>query len=219
MAVPFASSFFYFLIFNETKSIQVLYALTKLFIIVWPIFAAYCIIKSGIPLSKLLSIKKKSFFAGIAYGLTIAALITGLMQTAFGEIVLQYSNKITHKTEIFGFAGYYWVFAIFLSMIHSFMEEFYWRWFVFGNLAKIMGLVQAQLSSSAAFSLHHFIISIYFFGAWLGSIFGAIVFLGGIVWCRLFRKDGSLISVWVSHLLIDIGIMSVGHKIIFGTFI
>ena len=219
MIIPFASSFFYFLIFNETKSIQVLYALTKLFIIAWPIFAAYFIVKSGISLSSLLGIQKKSFLVGIVYGLVISALIMGLMQTAFGEIILQYSNKITHKTEIFGFGGYYWVFAIFLSIIHSFMEEFYWRWFVFGNLAKIMGLIQAQLISSAAFSLHHFIISIYFFGAWLGSIFGVMVFLGGIIWCRLFRIDGSLIGVWISHLLIDVGIMSVGHKIIFGTFI
>ncbi len=32
----------------------------------------------------------------------------------------------------------FWIFAIFLSCIHSYMEEFFWRWFVFGNLRKLI---------------------------------------------------------------------------------
>ena len=105
--------------------------------------------------------------------------------------------------------------ASFYSLLHSLLEEYYWRWFVFGLLSRISSLVLAIGLSSAAFMAHHvLVIGQYFkgFGAttWF---FSFCVGIGGAVWAWLFHRSQTLYGPWLSHMLVDAGLMWIGYDL------
>ena len=54
-------------------------------------------------------------------------------------------------------------------------------------------------------------------GAWLNfsyvSFAGSVLMVGGGVWAWLYHKSGSLVGPWVSHMLIDFGLMWIGFDL------
>jgi len=107
--------------------------------------------------------------------------------------------------------------ALFLSVLHSFLEEYYWRWFVFGWLRRYVPDVAAKVVSSLAFMSHHVIIlSVYLPGQFwtLAVPFSLCVAGGGIVWAWLYDHTRSLYAPWVSHLLVDAALMLVGYEMV-----
>lgn len=113
--------------------------------------------------------------------------------------------------------GAYILLAVFYSAIHSGLEEYYWRWFVFGELKKRLRTVSAALIASAGFSLHHILVVGDYFGyasplTWVATL---AVFCGGLVWSALYVKSGSILGPWLSHGLIDAAIFIVGYRVLF----
>lgn len=105
--------------------------------------------------------------------------------------------------------------GIFYSLFHSLLEEYYWRWFVFGQLRRSCSLVPAIVISSLGFMAHHVLVIGTYFGfvslwTWLFSL---SVALGGAVWAWLYDRTGTLWGPWVSHLLIDAAIFTIGYEI------
>lgn len=106
--------------------------------------------------------------------------------------------------------GFFYVFG------HSFAEEYYWRWFVFRRLRKRASLLPALAASSLGFAAHHVVLLASYFG-WDSPatyLFSLAVAVGGALWAWLYERGGSLVSPWVSHLLIDAGIFLVGYDIV-----
>ena len=126
--------------------------------------------------------------------------------------------KIHAKINQFGIdaAWKYAVLGVFYSLIHSFLEEYYWRWFVFRQLHKLLPLWTAILISALAFMGHHVIVLSQFFSElpWLAWLLSAAVAIGGVFWAWLYDRCGSLYSAWLSHLLIDAGIFWVGYDLV-----
>jgi membrane protease YdiL (CAAX protease family) len=110
----------------------------------------------------------------------------------------------------------YAVLGIFYSLIHSLLEEYYWRWFVFRQLRGLLPLWPAIVISSLAFMGHHVVVLTQFFSElpWLAWLFSAAVAVGGVFWAWLFDRYGSLYSTWLSHLLLDAGIFWVGYDLV-----
>ncbi len=106
--------------------------------------------------------------------------------------------------------------AVFYSVFHSLLEEYYWRWFVFGQLRRLTSLKPAVLLSAAGFAAHHVIVLAQFFGgltsATLILSFGVAV--GGAFWAIFYERGRSLLSPWLSHLLVDAGIFLIGFDLI-----
>ena len=96
------------------------------------------------------------------------------------------------------------------------LEEYYWRWFVFGHLRQFVSARTAVLVSSAAFTAHHaIVVGSEFRGAWGMTVFAcAGVALGGAVWARLYERSGSLVGPWLSHALVDAALMMVGYELL-----
>lgn len=108
------------------------------------------------------------------------------------------------------------VLTIFYSIVHSGLEEYYWRWFTFGRLAKRLPYLPASLIANAGFMLHHVLLLGVYFGfaqpaTWICS-FG--VFVGGLVWQEIYRRYDSIYGAWLSHGLIDAGIFAVGFLLL-----
>lgn len=106
----------------------------------------------------------------------------------------------------------YLALSAFYAIAHSFLEEYYWRWFFHHRLRAWLPLGSSLLISSLAFALHHVIV--------LGSLMGwqseltylltVSVGIGGAVWAWLYERSGSLLPSWLSHALVDAGIFALG---------
>jgi membrane protease YdiL (CAAX protease family) len=110
----------------------------------------------------------------------------------------------------------YVVMAAFYSVIHAFLEEYYWRWFVFGQLRKQGSLGMAIVVSSLGFMAHHVLVLGFYFG-WLSPatyLLSAAVAVGGAFWAWLYERSGSLYAPWVSHGLVDVAIFLVGYDMV-----
>jgi membrane protease YdiL (CAAX protease family) len=128
------------------------------------------------------------------------------------------SALIRNKIDGFGIDSLwkYAVLAAFYSLFHSLLEEYYWRWFVFRQLRRLVPLWPAIVVSALGFMGHHVIVLHEFFKeapglAWLLS---AAVAVGGAFWAWLFERSQSIFGPWLSHLLIDAGIFRIGYDLI-----
>jgi membrane protease YdiL (CAAX protease family) len=107
--------------------------------------------------------------------------------------------------------------GVFYSLLHSAAEEYYWRWFVFGELRRAVRASTAVAASSAAFAAHHVIILGTFFGwtsPWTPALTLAVAG-GGAFWAWLYHRSGSLLGPWISHMLVDAAIFAVGYQLAF----
>ncbi len=157
---------------------------------------------------------------GLAFGAAVAAAMlllyfAGLRGTPPFTAA---AEAVREKLSGFGLdsAPRYAAFGIFVSLVHSALEEYYWRWFVFGRLRDFLAFTPAAALGSLAFTAHHVIIlGVYFgWGSATQVVFSAGVALGGFVWCRIYHRSGSLLGPWLSHALVDAAIFAVGYDLV-----
>ena len=161
--------------------------------------------------------------AGAAFGLTVgaAALLLYFMLLKGSSLLDGAPETIQAKVAEFGLTtpAAFLPFAGFLAVVHSLLEEYYWRWFVFGRLRERVRWPVALFVSSVAFMAHHVIIVATFFpGRFLTMALPLTlgVAVGGGFWAWLYDRTGSLYPAWLSHLLVDTAILTVGYAMIFG---
>jgi len=108
--------------------------------------------------------------------------------------------------------------AVFVAFLHSLLEEYYWRWFVFGQLRRSVPLIWAILLSSLAFAAHHVILVAAYMKPehfWTATVgLSACVACGGAFWAWLYHRSGSLCGPWLSHLLVDAALMWIGFDLV-----
>ena len=105
--------------------------------------------------------------------------------------------------------------GFFYVAVHSLLEEYYWRWYVFAQLRERLPLLPAVTISSLAFMAHHVILLGIYFG-WAAPatyLLSLSVAMGGIVWALLYERSGSLLGPWLSHALVDAGIFVLGFQL------
>ncbi len=109
----------------------------------------------------------------------------------------------------------YLLFGAFYAAVHSLLEEYYWRWFVFRQLRERMSLGWSVLLSSLGFASHHVILLVVYFGARsiFTYLFIAGVAIGGAVWALIYNRYRSLIAPWLSHALVDLAIFLIGYEL------
>jgi len=127
-------------------------------------------------------------------------------------------EAIRHKIQGIGVrsAPLYAVMAVFYILVHSLLEEYYWRWFVFGQLRRLTSLSIAIAVSSLGFMAHHVcVLSIYF--GWLtpaSILLSLAVAAGGAIWAWLYDRTGSLFGPWICHAFVDAAIFIVGYDLV-----
>lgn len=108
--------------------------------------------------------------------------------------------------------------AGFYCVAHSLLEEYYWRWFVFGRLREWGHPGLAGAISSLGFMAHHVILVHRFVGDSWGAvaILSLCVAAAGAIWAWAYHRSGSLYGPWWSHGLVDAGLMVVGYDLLWG---
>jgi uncharacterized protein len=161
---------------------------------------------------------------GLAGGFGFGLLVLVVMVLAYHHVLqprgafLSAASEIRAKLTGLGvdsLAGYV-ALAVFYSLIHSLLEEYYWRWFVYGRLRRRISPAAAIVVSSLAFAAHHVILLATYFG-WLSPwtwLFSLSVAVGGAFWAWLYQRSGSLVGPWLSHLLVDAAIFLIGYDLV-----
>jgi membrane protease YdiL (CAAX protease family) len=161
---------------------------------------------------------------GLGFGLLVAAVMLGVYFGALrhSSVLAETPARLREKLEQVGMAtpGRYVVLAGFIVLAHSLLEEYYWRWFVFGQLRRLLPLAPAAVLSSLAFMAHHVVVLyVYLPGRFLTAVlpFSLGIAAGGVVWAWLYERSGTLYPSWASHLVVDAAIFVLGWDLLWGS--
>lgn len=195
---------------------QATYGVAKTFQFLFPI-AYVLLIQREKP--RLMPVSASGVGLGLASGVVISAAMLALFHWGikdapfFNEAEKEMRDKITDMD--LGTSTVFIGVGVFYSLIHSFLEEYYWRWFVFGQLNRLTRLVPAIVVSSLGFMAHHILVIGTYFGFFspVTWIFSFCVAVGGAIWAWIYHRSGSLLGPWLSHLLVDAAIFTAGYEI------
>jgi membrane protease YdiL (CAAX protease family) len=222
MAFPSAAAWLYFVVFADRGALATLYTIAKaiqfLFPVVW-------ILLSGETAAIGARLRPRGLASGLVSGLGIVAAlwIVYLGWLAGGALAGRLEAGVRIKLEQMGAVTpvRYLVLAVFLAVIHSFLEEYYWRWFVYGRLRRRLGETASLIVSSLGFMAHHVIILHAFLGwdRWPATaVLSLAVAAGGALWAGMYARSGSLAGPWLSHMLVDLGVLGLGYHLVGGMF-
>ncbi len=217
LIIPCIGALFYFVWFAESNWVQPVYASIKVFTFVWPVFAAFFLLKEGLgKLGALFKFQWNIVMEGVGCGILMSLCVLFVLFSPFGNAVFDQAAVVREKAEQMGVISHFVLFGLFLSFLHSLLEEYYWRWFVFGNLHRFLNSKSLAYGVGAlGFASHHIVVTTQFFDGPIGWIYGLTVGVAGAIWSWLMVRHQSLIGAWVSHIIVDITLMSVGYYLIF----
>ena len=160
----------------------------------------------------------------LAVGLAFAGIVLLLMLLGYNawlrpaNLLQTAAENVRDKLVQFGIDSLakYAALAVGYCVLHSLLEEYYWRWFVFGSLLRRIAFWPAVALSSVAFTAHHVLLLASYLHLPAAAIGSLAVFCGGAFWAWLYARSGSLPLVWLSHLMVDAAIFLVGYQMAFG---
>ena len=216
MVLPTLATLVYFVFLSGSDLMKIVYFGSKVVQFSFPLFWVLAVQRHRIRISRP---TWKSIYAGILMGIAIVG--TGLLAYyGFLKDSTYLENApalVTAKVAEMGLTSptIYILFALFLAVPHSLLEEYYWRWFVFGQTKRITGANLAIIISSLGFMSHHVIVIHQFLdNGWGVTLFFSLcVATGGVLWAWLYERYKTLYGPWVSHLLVDLGIMYIGYDL------
>ena len=130
--------------------------------------------------------------------------------------MIDFSGIVGQLTEDAGVhAGNFLFVALYISLMNSLLEEFFFRGYAFLTLKRLTSRRLAYLFSSILFAAYHLGMTAGWFapGVWLLSMAG--LFVGGCIFNCLNEKSGNLYASWLVHLCANVAINTVGC-ILFG---
>jgi membrane protease YdiL (CAAX protease family) len=226
MAFPTVAAWSYFLALAAgggavNPSQQFAYILGK---VVQFTFPALLVAMGLVARPRLAAPNRKGMALGLGFGLLVAAAMLGVYYGALrhSPMLAQTPGRLREKLEQVGMAtpGRYVVLAGFIVLAHSLLEEYYWRWFVFGQLRRLLPFAPAALLSSLAFMAHHVVVLyVYLPSRFLTAVlpFSLGIAVGGAVWAWLYERSGTLYPSWASHLIVDSAIFVLGWDLLLGS--
>jgi membrane protease YdiL (CAAX protease family) len=218
-AVPTLGTWAYFVLWIGTPVMTALYVATKAFQVLFPAVWVWGVVRQRRQ-------RAAAHGVSIAHGLLFALGVALLLGLAYVLLMrgqpfwMQIGQQIGTKLAGMGLTtpARYWAFVLFLSLAHSLLEEYYWRWFVCGQLQRLMAARAAACLSSVGFTAYHVIVFHEYLHElwWLTLLMAAGVAAGGYYWARLLQRHASLLGPWASHLAVDLAVFGLGYLMIFG---
>lgn len=220
LVVPFLGSLVYFVWIPEGAVGQTAYTLTKLFTFFYPLLFLKWVGLGGLTRRERRKAEWPSWkvvaTSGLVSGGAIAGMGVLLMLTPVGDLVRSGAASVTERAEGLGFREHFVLFAVFISILHSLLEEYYWRWFTYGHLRKICGRWAGHVIAALGFAAHHLVLTLQFFPVPLALFLTACVVLGGMIWSLMYEWHGTVVGCWLSHLVVDVFLMVIGYQLIMG---
>ncbi len=199
---------------------QTAYGVGKALQFAFPLVWVFCVQRQSIRLGR-------PGWAGVPAGAAFGAVVFIAILLGYhawlgpAGLLAPAGKAIAARVAAFGLTGpaAFVGMAVFYALVHSFLEEYYWRWFFFGQLRRLMPVPAAVVLSSLAFTIHHVIVLAAYFG-WRSpatAVFSLAVAVAGVVWAWIYHRSGSLLGPWLSHALADAALFTIGHSLLRAT--
>ena len=143
----------------------------------------------------------------IGAGVIVIILIAYLLFKSYidaGSIMAELNEKSRITKETYLYTG------IYISLGNSFLEEFFFRKYIFLGLYRSGSVKLAYVASALLFSVYHLAI----FNTWFSPTVLLLALLGllaaGLILNYITAKTGSLLSSWIIHICSNIAIIGIG---------
>ena len=215
---PTFATWLYFIQLSGTDWAMPAYAVSKVIQFAFPIVLVMTREGRGLPLPRSGGGQGRGLLFSLISGLAIVAilLLSWRAILAASPAFERAPAAVAAKVASFGIdsGAKFFLLAAFYSVIHSFLEEYYWRSFVFGGLRRRLPLGTAMIISALAFTSHHVLVVGHFLGSFgfLTFAVSLVVTAAGLLWAWLYHRTGHLAGPWLSHALADAGLMWIGYQ-------
>lgn len=104
--------------------------------------------------------------------------------------------------------------SLYISFINSFLEELFFRGFMFLSLTKSGSRRFAYLISSLAFSLYHVAIISAWFNIWIFILIIVGLMFVGYIFNYITEKLDSFLASWIVHIFANLAINTIGFMML-----
>lgn len=163
---------------------------------------------------RLFVLKKRGILKALLLGLAVyTTILLGYLLT---RNIIDYSNVTSSLTSGMGITANNFIYvSLYISLMNSFLEEFFFRGYGFMTLKKYTSQKIAYVFSSAVFAVYHIgmLLEMFNIGVLLLLLFGLIV--GGCIFNFLNERNDNIYPSWFVHMFANFAINTVGF-ILFG---
>ena len=163
---------------------------------------------------KMFAFKKKGVIPALAIGLCIYGVIVG--GYFLTKNIFDFSNVTSSLGKGMGITKNNFLYvALYISLMNSFLEEFFFRGFGFITLKKYTGKPFAYIFSSCIFAFYHVGMLIPMFEPVLLVLLLAGLIAGGCIFSFFNDKTETIYPSWFVHMFANFAINTIGF-ILFG---
>ena len=189
------------------------YPLFKLLMILAPAVVWLTSGRSAPQIAKLAGFKRTNMLPGILVGLLMSSVILTGYYILLRPLIDP--GPMLAKVESLSLLEHYWIMALFISLVHSLFEEYYWRAFLLSELRTwISGTLLLCLLSGGLFGLHHIFAMLSLFSWPLVMLCVLGTMLAGGIWSWMRLRGYSIWDCYISHVFADLAVMGVGYHLI-----
>ena len=189
------------------------YTVFKVLMAAGPILVWLILGYRGSAIKEAVGLKGSNMLVGLGVGIAMAGVILGGYYGVLRERIDP--QPLLAQVKALGIFEGYWIMAVFISLIHSLFEEYYWRGFILSGLGgwvdKTWILV---LISGGIFGIHHIFAMLELFPLMWVSLCVAGTVLAGVIWSWMRVRGKSIWDCYVSHVLADLAVMWIGYDLI-----
>lgn len=173
-------------------------------------------IQSDSTYKQLFRLEKKPLKFAFLLGLAVFSIILGTY-FLLGSLLDLSAVTGELETRLSINAENFVIVAIYIAICNSFLEEFFFRGFLFFRLKKLKGRLFAHLVSATMFSLYHVAIMVTWFDWWVFALCMLALVIGGILFNLLDENSESLYPSWLTHGCANLAINSIGMLLFYGS--
>lgn len=163
---------------------------------------------------KLFIFKKNGILKAFLLGIGVYAVIVGGFFLT--RNVIDFSNVTSSLTEGMGITAKNFIFvSLYISLMNSFLEEFFFRGFGFITLKKYTTRKVAYVFSSTLFAIYHVGMLVGMFEFWTLLLLLLGLVIGGCIFNYLNELNDNIYPSWFVHMFANFAINTVGF-ILFG---
>ena len=163
---------------------------------------------------KLLRFQKRGILKSLLLGIII--YITIVLGYFLTRNIIDFSNVTSNLTEDSGITANNFLYvSLYISLMNSFLEEFFFRGYAFLTLKTYTSRKTAYVFSSLIFSIYHtgMLIEMFPIGETILLMIGLVI--GGCIFNYLNERHDNIYPSWFVHMFANFGINTVGF-ILFG---
>ncbi|WP_054956353.1 CPBP family intramembrane glutamic endopeptidase [Paenibacillus dakarensis] len=172
----------------------------------------YCLIHRDLSFRSLFKFEKKEMTFSVLLGVGVFVFILGSYFLIGPFLDL---SRVTESLQnnIGVNAGNFIFVAVYISIVNSLLEEFFFRGFAFLVLKKLTGRRFAYLFSAGAFAVYHIAMMTSWFTVPLFLLLITGLFVAGLLFNWLNERNGNIYASWMVHMCANLAINTIGFML------